>query len=98
MATYDELRALPGSVDGDTLRRKIEVALAIKAQTLIDGTPTTTQVEWAAATLTAPYDASGQVLNYLLAKANSFEVSQITGASDSQIQSWTDDAVDALVP
>jgi hypothetical protein len=97
MATYTELRAIIGSADGDDLKKKIEVAIVIKAQTLVDGTPSPGQLTWASEALDAPSSKVSQVMNYMIASNNTAAVAAITGATDATIQTNCDAAVDALV-
>lgn len=97
MATYSELRAIIGSSAGDDLKKKIEVAIAIKAQTLIDGTPTAGQKAWAQEALDSPASKVQGIMNYMIAANNSATVAQITGATDATVQSNCNAAVDALV-
>jgi hypothetical protein len=97
MATYEDLRNITGSPGGSALRAKIEVAITIKAQTLIDGVPTAGQLAWAAEALQSPPSKAPQVMNYMIAANNAAALSAITGAADTVIQTNTNAAVDALV-
>lgn len=98
MASYAELRALAASADGDELRKRIEVAIAVKAQELIDlASPTANQLTWAAEALDNPGAKADQIMNYVLAANKSATTAQITGAADTAIQTNVDAAVDKLV-
>lgn len=95
MATYSELYDLRSN---DTLKNKVSVAVAIKAQALLDAAmPTAAQVAWANDAITDPVSKAGQLLNYVLAANSSATVAQITGASDSSIQNNVNSAADALI-
>lgn len=95
MATYLELYELRADVD---LRYRVTVAVAVKAQALIDGgTPTTAEITWADAALKNPVAKAIEILNYILAANKSATVSNITGAADTAIQTNVDAAVDALI-
>lgn len=91
MATYLELRNL--YQDGDLLN-KLDVAICIAAQGLLDGAPTSGEAAWAVSTLRQPRANAETVLKYLLAVNSSVEASAIASASDATIQS----SVDAVVP
>lgn len=98
MATYEELRSLISDGEGDDLKKRIEVAIAVKAQELIDlPTPSTNQLAWASEALISPASKADQIMHYVLAANRAAAVSQIAGATDSAIQSNVDSAVDKLV-
>jgi len=95
MATYAELRELQAD---SSLRNRVAVAVAVKAQGLIDGaTPTTAQITWASGALNDPQGKAIAILNYVLAANKGLSVAAIQGASDSAIQTNVDSAVDALI-
>lgn len=95
MATYQELFDLRSH---DALRMKICVAVAKKAQSLLDGgTPTQGQVAWASAAIADPMSKAAALMNYVLAKNSSATVAQITGATDAAIQANVDSAVNAII-
>lgn len=98
MATYDELEAIVGTILGDPLRNRLRRAIAIKAQTLVDGAPTSTQLVWANEALSSPISKVDALLNYMISANKGAAVSIITGASDTLIQTNVDNAVTALVP
>ena len=97
MATYAELRSIFGSAEGDEFRKKVEVAVAIKAQTLIDGTPTAGQLAWAQEALEDPSSKATVVMNYMISVNKGLAIASITGAADASIQTNTNSAIDALV-
>ena len=95
MATYLELFAIKGNSD---LQDKVSVAIAKKAQLLIDGvTPTAAQIAWANSAISSPQEKRDALLNYILAKNSTLTTAQITAASDADIQAQVDPAVDALI-
>ena len=94
MATYTELY---DQRSNDVLRNKIAVAVTVKAQDLLDGTPTAAQVQWASEAIADPIGKAGMLLNYVLAANKDATVQQINGASDAAIQANVDAAVDVLI-
>lgn len=95
MATYAEIYDLRSSSD---LRNKIAVAVAAKAQALIDAaSPSAAQIIWANAAIANPLSKADPLLNYLLAKNRAMTVGQITAVSDANIQTAVDAAVDKLI-
>ena len=95
MATYLGLFGLRSDSD---LHDRTTVAVAIKAQSLIDATtPTAAQIAWANAALEAPVAKANAILNYVLAANSSATVAAIQGASDASLQANVDAAVDALI-
>jgi hypothetical protein len=98
MATYTELHALRGAGTTETLRQKILVALAIKANTIAKlPTPTVAQKDFAIAALRDPESYLPLVLNYVLAENNAATTVAITSASDSLVQTAVNAAVDTLL-
>lgn len=97
MATYIELQTLRGGSNVDGLSQKIAIAICIKANLLAKATPTAAQREWARAALASPENYIGVVLNYILADYNTATVGAITGASDAQVQTAVNAAVDTLL-
>lgn len=97
MATYDELRDVLTTAIGDPLKSRLVVAITIKAQTLVDGTPTAGQLLWAQEALADPISKVPQVLNYMVASNKGSAQAVITGAADALVQSQTNSAIDALV-
>lgn len=94
MATYQELRGLFNNSD---LMEKVEVAVIISANTLIAGTPTTPETNWAATAFANPKVEARKALMSVLAANSSATVAQITGATDVAIQTNVDSAVPTLV-
>lgn len=95
MATYAELFSIQNDA---TLRNKIQIAVTIKAQSLIDlASPTANQVAWASNALRDPVVVMTKIMPYVLAANKSATQSQITGASDSAVQANVDAAVDKLI-
>lgn len=96
MATYLELYALPASTE--TLRQKITVAIAIKANAIAKlATPTAAQKDWARAALKSPAEYLPTVLNYILADYNTATTTAIQNATDAQVQTAVNAAVDTLL-
>lgn len=93
MATYQELFDIRNDT---TLHDKVTIASVIKAQTLLDGTPTQDEVDWAMVTLDDPNSRANQIMYYVLAANNAATVAQILAATDAAIQTNVDNAVDAL--
>ena len=95
MATYLELFALRSNSD---LQDKIAVAVAKKAQALLDGeTPTTAAVAWAQEAIQNPKTKADALINYVLVKNSEMTTAQIVAASDAVIQTQVDTAVDVLI-
>lgn len=104
MATYDELTALFG--DGN-MRRKLEVAVVVSAQTILSGADTVApfdqtagqhelRAKWGNAALTSTETEAIRLWKYVLAANSGLTVAQIRGAADSDIQVNVDGAVDAI--
>lgn len=95
MATYQEIKTL--AIDSD-LQEKVEVATVVKAHGLISGiTPTQAQIDWASSALGNPKQTAEGLLFYVLADNKAATIEQIQGASDSDIQTAVDTAVDAMI-
>lgn len=98
MATFAELYALRTSNQLVGLSSKIEVALIIKANTIAKlPTPTAEQRAFAVAALKNPGEYQGTVLNYILAEYNATSTTAITDATDVQVQTAVNSAVDTLL-
>lgn len=98
MATYQDLHALRGTTAIDPLKHKIQVAIAVKANTIAKlPTPTPAQRAWALSALADPRRDMDMVLNYILAEYNTQTTAVITGASDANVQSAVNAAVDTLL-
>ncbi len=95
MADYIDLKPL--AVD-QVLRDRVEVAIWVKAQTILDdGAPSAAEVQWASDALENPSLKATQIINYVLAANKSASESAILGAADTAVQSNVDAAVDALI-
>ena len=95
MATYEELFDLKNDND---LQHKLYIAVTKKAQTLLDvATPSVNDVAWASDALTNPNAMVSKILPYVLAANSDLTTGQITGATDSAIQTNVNKAVDALI-
>jgi hypothetical protein len=98
MATYVELHALRGSDSTRTLRQKISMALAIKANAIAkSANPTEPMKAWSKQALATPDQYQELVLNYILAEYNTQTVAAITGATDVQVQTAVNATVDTLL-
>jgi hypothetical protein len=97
MATYVDLQALRGAATLEPLRQKVSMALAIKANLLAKASPTAAQKAFAIAALENPEQYKNFVLNYILAEYNTVDVSLIAGATDAQVQTAVNAAVDTLL-
>lgn len=91
MATYAELRAL---FNDDAMRNRLDVAVIIAANTLLGGTPTAADQNWAAAAFNNPRTEGQKAFMAVLAENKGLSVSAIQGATDAAIQT----NVDAIVP
>lgn len=95
MATYTELFELRAD---SALRNKIAVAVAVKAQALIDlASPTEAQIAWANAAIDNPVSKADTLLNYVLAANKTATVAEIQRATDAAIQTAVSAAVDKLI-
>ena len=95
MASYMELFALRQNSD---LQDKIAVAVAKKAQTLLDGgTLTAAAVAWSLEAIQNPKGKADALINYVLVKNSDLTTAQIVGASDADIQAAVGAAVDVLI-
>lgn len=97
MATYIELHNLRGSETLATLRQKINVAIAIKANVLAKATPNAAQGAWAKSALANPDSFQELVLNYILAEYNTATTAVIAAATDEQVQTAVNAAVSTLL-
>jgi hypothetical protein len=97
MATYVELSALIATPDGNTLRKRVAVAAVIAAQTLLEGTPTAEQKAWAKKVLADPDSESMILLRYAIADNAGSTPAQITGVSDSALQTAITAAVAKVI-
>jgi len=94
MATYTELRNL---FNQDALRNRVEVALIIKSQLIIkETTPSDARIEWAKNVLSNSRSEAESFVKYVLAANANSTIEQINGASDADVSTAVDAAVDAL--
>lgn len=94
MATYAELMTLS---ELSALQDKVSIAVAVKAQALLAGAPTSAEVTWAEAAIAAPRGQVSTMLNYVLAANKSATVQQITDSTDAAIQANVDTAADVII-
>jgi|WetSurMetagenome_2_1015567.scaffolds.fasta_scaffold173659_4 hypothetical protein len=97
MASYTELYALNGTVAAEPLRQKVLVALCVKANALAKASPTAAQKAFAVGALRDPASYLSQVFNYILADYGALTTAAITGATDAQVQTAVNAAVDTLL-
>lgn len=97
MATYAELFDLRAN---DGLRNKIAVACVIAAGNIRTEDPGTTnhanRLTWAAAVFTDPIREATRMMWAVLAQNSTLSVGQITGASDANIQTAVNAAIDVF--
>ena len=93
MATLIELKTI--FTDSD-LQDKVEAALIIAVQAVLDGTPTADQQKYAAAVFANPRGEASKALMSVLAKNSAATENQIRGAADAAIQTNVDAVVDTL--
>jgi hypothetical protein len=97
MATYLELHDLVSSPTIGDLRKRLRVAMTIKANAVAAASSPTSQArEWARAALRDPQQFEEAVLRYVVAANASATVSGIASASDAQVQTAVNTAVDTL--
>ena len=94
MATLLELSSLFNNGD---LIKKISAAVLITVKALLDATPTAADRTYAAKVFETPHKEAHRVLRYLLAANESATVANITGSSDTAIQTEVDAAVPILI-
>lgn len=98
MATYLELFDLTSSSTITDLRKKILVAVLIKANAIAESaSPSAAAKEWSRAALRDPQSFEQTVLNYVIADNSGASTSAISGASDAQVQTAVNAAVDTLL-
>ena len=104
MATYVEIRNLNND---SLLRNRTSAAVIIAAQGIMDDPanfPTATadtvlqtdRLQWAARAFNDPGGEARKALMSVLAANNAATVAQITGATDAQLQTNVNDAIDLL--
>ena len=98
MALYTDLNAAIGSAQLEPLREQIVIAISVKAYAIAtSATPTAAQVAWAKAALADPASYLKLLLNYIVAQYNTQTVAIIAGATDTQVQTAVNAAVDTLL-
>jgi len=78
------------------MQDKVEVALIISVQTILDGTPTADQQKYAAHVFSNIRSEGKKALASVLAVNNAATVVQILGANDTQIRTNVGAVVDTL--
>ena len=95
MATYAEIRTL---FNDSALKNRVATAVIIAANGILNEvTPSINRKAWANKAFQGPEGESVRVLMSVLAANNSATVAQITGASDTQIQTNVDAAIDLFI-
>jgi hypothetical protein len=100
MATYDELLAIAQTDIGGPLKNKIKVAVVVACDVIraeAEATPNhANRLTWAAQTLSNPGRAAEQMVWAVLATNRTLTAGQITGASDANVQTAVNAAVDLV--
>ena len=101
MATLIEIAELPSNPGWDGLVEQVRAACVKKAAAIIsETTPGDGAKNWAISTLSDPSAVARQIVFAIVGLADnaseSVPTSAILGASESQIQSYVDQAVDKL--
>lgn len=98
MATLEELAGLSGTDSYEALVQKITAAVSIKAVAIAAlPTPTAEQTAWARNALAAPRATANEVVNFVIASNAGATTVQILEATDADIQSNVNSAVDNLL-
>lgn len=98
MATYLELYDLASSATITDLRKRIQVAITIKAQAIAEAaSPPVASLEWAKAAFGNPGHYEQTILHFVLADNAAAAVGSISGATDAQVQAAVNAAVDNLL-
>lgn len=97
MATYLELRNL---FDNDVLRSRIEVAVAVAADAIREESVATpghqARLAWASEAWSLPNEVARRMQIAVLAANKGATVAQINQATDSQLQSKVNDAINVF--
>ena len=100
MATYQQLLDIASTASGDALRQQLRIAVVVAADSIRVEAPATVghalRMAWALSAIKSPDSAAREMLWAVLAQNKAFTVAQITGASDSAVQSAVDAAVNLL--
>lgn len=99
MATYTELYNIKSDSRYPEWAGRVEFSISVSANTIADD-PTSTEGKdaWARDALQNPSGARPGFEQFILAENRSTTVDNIFNATDAQIQTNTDKAVNALVP
>ena len=98
MATYLELYTASGGGAQANLRQQLLVAITVKANVIAKlATPTANQRAFAIAALRDPVSYLPMLLNYILAEYNTATIAVISAATDAQVQTAVNAAVDTLL-
>lgn len=98
MATYAELVDLASSGTTAGLRKRILMAIMVKANAIAKlSTSTPAADAWAQQALQDPQKYEQLMLNYILADYNTAQTSAIINATDAQVQTAVNSAVDTLL-
>lgn len=96
MATYDELNAFMSADAG--FKTRVRVACIVAAHTIAGEAAGTTnhtnRLKWAASVMANPDAESTRMMWFVLAANKSSTIGQIQGATDAQIQTAVNNAVD----
>lgn len=99
MATLNELYDAFQNQTFESMRRKIEVALLIKAQAVIGGSnQPAMRVAWAKSAIGDIENESRYLLKYLVAQYNAQSVATLASNSDATINAAVGTAIDVLYP
>lgn len=97
MASYTELRSL---MDDNDLENRCQVAVIIAANTIQTEDPATAnhanRLLWAEKAYGSPGALANKVLMAVLAANKDLTVAQIQGATDAQLQTKVDEAIDVF--
>lgn len=98
MATYLELFDIVSSPTIVDLRKKLRVAIIMKANAIAkSASPTLAAKEFARAALRDPQAYEDVVLRYVVADNSGATTAQIAAASDSAVQTAVNAAIDTLL-
>jgi hypothetical protein len=96
VATYLELKTLFAS---GKLPDRVIVAVVVKAHAIVqEPSPSDGRLAWAESTLASPKREADKLLLYVLAANKDATVEQINEATDAQVQTHVDAAIDKLHP
>ena len=97
MASYEQLAGIKSDPLWNLLESKIKVACQKKASVIIGlDPPSAAQLEWATKCLSNPDSVVYVISNYVIASNSLLDITVILGASDGNIQTKVDEAVDKI--